>query len=122
MNKLEKIMITRLLEPKDVQDDGSEVRMQVGALKMIPRDFEPMLPLAEKCLTKLPGITGAALDAPGGQLAIRYDRQSLNGQDVVAWYRLVFREALNEADTTPPDKMTAENADAIAARAQQALR
>ena len=121
MNKLERMMVTRLLEPKDVKDSGSDLSMHVGALKMMPHEMQSMLPLAEKCLTTLPGITGAAINAPDGTLQIRYDSQVLNRDKVLAWYRLVFQEALNEAETTPPHRMTGESADAIASRARRAM-
>ncbi len=121
MNRLEKIMIAKLLEPRNVTRRGNTLEMKIGALKMLPASFVPMLPLAEKCLGELDGVTDVSVRHEHGLLAIGFDSARLTEKDVVQWYRLVFREALNETDSTSPERMTDENARHIAARALRAL-
>ena len=122
MNRLEKIMASKLLEPKAVTRNGDTLEMKVGALKMLPAALTPMLSLAEDCLKSLDGITEVRADAGSGLLAIGFDSAKLSEKDVVQWYRLVFREAINETDTASPSAMTEENARRIAGRALEALK
>ena len=104
MNFLEKALIRKLLDPKNTVSGDGCVSIRLGALKTLPPDFVPMLPLAEKCLGALPGISGVTVDAAGGQLTI-------------AWYRLVLGETLDETDRKHPKDMTEADAQMIARRA-----
>ena len=117
MNFLEKALIRKLLDPKNTVSGDGCVSIRLGALKTLPPDFVPMLPLAEKCLGALPGISGVTADAAGGQLTIRYEAGRLNERDVIAWYRLVLGETLDETDRKHPKDMTEADAQMIARRA-----
>ena len=73
MNFLEKALIRKLLDPKNTVSGDGCLSIQLGALKTLPPDFVPLLPLAEKCLGALPGISGVTADAAGGKVTIRYE-------------------------------------------------
>ncbi len=117
MNFLEKALIKKLLDPKNIVSGDGCVSIQLGALKTLPPDFVPLLPLAEKCLGALPGISGVTADAAGGKVTIRYESGRLDERDVIAWYRLVLGETLNETDRKHPKDMTEADAQMIARRA-----
>lgn len=117
MNFLEKALIRKLLDPKNTVSGNGCLTISLGALKTLPPDFVPLLPLAEKCLGALPGVSGVTADAAGGKVTIRYDSGRLTDREIIAWYRLVLGETLDEADRKHPKDMTETDAQAIARRA-----
>ena len=117
MNFIEKALVRKLLDPKNTVKEGGCLRITLGALKTLPADFLPLLPLAEKCLGALPGVDNVEADAPNGVLTVRYDENRLNNREVLEWYRLVLDETLNEADRKHPKDMTETDAQSIARRA-----
>ena len=121
MNFLEKKLIKKLLEPKNTEVNGNEIKITLGALKSLPAHLEPLLPLAEKCLSALPGIEDVRADTTEGNLRIRYDAARLSKDDVIKWYSTVLGETIEVAGKKEPQDITEADMRAIANAAMEKL-